>query len=148
MEIRIISIENKADKNLKELIHHYLKQIPFRCSLVDIKCNSVGNEFSQKDLEADQILKKINSDEFLIAMDQKGTLFTSEEFSNKIFSIHHPNISFIIGGAFGLSERILTKANSIISLSKMTFPHKLAKLVLIEQIYRSHKIKINHPYHK
>ena len=96
------------------------------------------------------ILEKISKLDFVILLDIKGTKFSSEKFSdylNKI-SMNHSNICFIIGGAFGVSHEVQVRANATLSFSDMTFPHMLARIMLLEQIYRSIAISQGHPYHK
>ena len=100
--------------------------------------------------EGELILDKIHKTDFVILLDIKGTKFSSEKFSdylNKI-SMNHSSICFIIGGAFGVSESVKSRSNSSLSFSDMTFPHMLARIMLLEQIYRAIAIDHGHPYHK
>ena len=100
--------------------------------------------------EGELILDKIHKTDFVILLDIKGTKFSSEKFSdylNKI-SMNHSSICFIIGGAFGVSDAVKSRANSGLSFSDMTFPHMLARIMLLEQIYRAIAIDHGHPYHK
>ena len=102
------------------------------------------------DHEGELILEKINKTDFVILLDIKGTKFSSEKFEdylNKI-SMNHSSICFIIGGAFGVSNSTKSRANASMSFSDMTFPHMLARIMLLEQIYRASAIQACHPYHK
>ena len=83
-----------------------------------------------------------------ISLDETGKTITSIEFSNLIFNNHFKKIVFFIGGTDGLTGMTLDKSDQILSLSKMTFTHSFAAIILLEQIYRSATIKINHPYHR
>jgi len=100
--------------------------------------------------EKDRILKHINKKDYLIALDIQGIELTSIELSKKIDNIfiNNSNITFIIGGSNGIHDSIKNIVNYKLSFSKMTFPHQLFRLILLEQIYRSFKILNNETYHK
>ena len=104
----------------------------------------------KKELESQNILSKIDSNAFVISLDEKGQTFSSVEMSQQIEKImlNHSNINFIIGGADGLDQAVLDKSNLVMSLSNLTLPHQLVKVFLIEQIYRSYSIINNLPYHR
>ncbi len=101
--------------------------------------------------EGELILEKIHKTDFIILTDINGTKFSSSkkfsDYLNKI-SMSHNSICFIIGGAFGVSDNVKSIANASLSFSDMTFPHMLARIMLLEQIYRAIAISNNHPYHK
>lgn len=99
--------------------------------------------------EAKQLLKRINADDYLILLDDKGKEYTSHEFSEhllKLFQLSAPRIIFLAGGAYGFDESFYHRANHKLSLSKMTLPHDLCRLVFLEQLYRALTIANNHPY--
>ena len=100
--------------------------------------------------ESKSILSKLKDSEFTISFDIKGESVSSEKFTQIIKSCIENNkkANFIIGGSFGLSDEILNSSNKIISISEMTFPHRLFKIILMEQIYRAFSILNNSPYHK
>ena len=100
--------------------------------------------------EGELILEKINKTDFVILLDIKGTKFSSEKFSDYLnkLSMNHSSICFVIGGAFGLSDNVKSRSNASMSFSDMTFPHMLARIMLLEQIYRAMAIACGHPYHK
>jgi len=101
--------------------------------------------------EGDAIINRLSTREYTIALDLKGTTYNSEDFAEKIRKLRvqgKSNITFIIGGSHGLSKAVLKKSNDAISFSKMTFPHQLMQVILIEQVYRAFKIINNEPYHK
>ena len=95
-------------------------------------------------------MENIRNDSYVIPLDLKGKQFTSEEFSSKLENIQtqgYSNITFIIGGTLGLTSEILNRANECICFSKMTFPHQLIRVFLLEQIFRGFKISKNETYH-
>ena len=101
-------------------------------------------------IEAERIVKNIGPKDYVITLEIEGKELTSLEFSEKISDIltTNSNITFIIGGSYGLEESIKKEANYSLSFSKMTFPHQLFRVILLEQIYRSFKIMNNESYHK
>ncbi len=103
-----------------------------------------------KEKEGFSIIKQIKKDSYVIALDLKGKSYSSEEFSKKIedISLYNSHITFIIGGSLGLSNDVILKSNESICFSKMTFPHQLMRVILLEQIYRAFKIANNEIYHK
>ena len=104
-----------------------------------------------KNKECNKILQAIHKDSFVFCLDLKGKNFSSEEFSQKIDDIalnSNSHITFIIGGTLGLNDDVLKKKKKKISFSKMTFPHQLMQVILLEQIYRAFKINNNETYHK
>jgi len=154
MIIKIISIGNKLNKWESETIDFYLKQLPknIKVDFVDLKSQQNPNYSNKEviDKESQLIKSKIPDKDFVIAWDSSGEQISSEAFSKLIFKHReiNNNISFIIGGSFGLSSNILKRSNQILSASLFTFPHKLFKLIIVEQIYRAHTIINNMPYHK
>jgi len=122
-----------------------------------LKPEFLGNNLSKKDIkkikdkEGKKILSKVDNRDYVIALDRLGKSLSSVDFSKKIKRLRvtgKSNITFIIGGSYGLSKEVLKRANLKLSFSKMTFPHQLMKVILLEQIYRSFKIIKNEPYHK
>lgn len=104
-----------------------------------------------KEKEAERILKQIKDGMYVVALDMKGKEYDSVAFSehlNRLMVTGESNLAFVIGGSLGLHERVLTRADERISFSKMTFPHQLMRVILLEQIYRANRILKNEPYHK
>ena len=119
------------------------EKIPNNASEKD--CNYI------KDKESKNIINHLKKESYIIALDLNGKQYTSEDFSKKINNIslnYNSSITFIIGGSLGLSTEILNKSNESISFSKMTFPHQLFRVFLLEQIFRAFKISNNESYHK
>lgn len=104
-----------------------------------------------KEKEAERILKQIKDGMYVVALDMKGKEYDSVAFSehlNRLMVTGESNLAFVIGGSLGLHERVLIRADERISFSKMTFPHQLMRVILLEQIYRANRILKNEPYHK
>lgn len=154
MKCKIISISRKPSDWEKQAIQFYSKQLPehFKISHIDVKPAS-SKSMSKKSVlksEGEEILKYIDDDAYLILWDRKGKKITSLGFAELIReqTDYGKNINFIIGGAFGSSEEIIQKSQLTLSASDLTFPHKLFKIFLMEQIFRASAINRNHPYHK
>ena len=108
-------------------------------------------ETNIKNKEAERLLKYIRDDAYLITLEIKGKQLTSEELAQKIDTLGvqgTSHIIFVIGGSLGLGEEVLKRSNYALSFSKMTFPHQLMRVILLEQIYRSYRINCGKPYHK
>ena len=143
--IKIITVGKIKENYLKEAINDYQKRINkyHKLEIIEIEDDNIINE-------KDRILKHINKKDYLIALDIQGIELTSIEVSKKIDNIfiNNSNITFIIGGSNGIHDSIKNIVNYKLSFSKMTFPHQLFRLILLEQIYRSFKILNNESYHK
>ena len=150
--IKIITVGNIKEKYLKEAIEEYKKRISRYTNIEIIEVSDEGLVEKEKaiKLEGNKIEKYISNRDYLITLEIEGRQFTSEEFASKIdqILIENSNITFVIGGSYGLSEEIKTKSNLHLSFSKMTFPHQLFRVLLLEQIYRAYKINNNESYHK
>lgn len=152
MKIKIIAIGNKMLSWINEAFENYILRITHEFSplLIEIKPEKKFASIEQKKLnEAHKILGYLNK-EYLIILDDKGTQFTSSEFSQKLkyWSENLKSIVFVIGGAEGIHEEILNKANLVWSLSKATFPHTFVRVMIAEQLFRAYSILENHPYHR
>lgn len=146
--IKIIVVGKLKNKELITLINNYQKMIPRKLDIITIKDESTSDKIN---IEGNKILKQIKADDFVITLEIKGNQLSSEElatFINDIEVNKQNDIVFVIGGSFGLDISISQRANYKLSFSKMTFPHNLMQLILIEQIYRAYMINSNHPYHK
>lgn len=159
MKISIISVGKLKEKYLVDGIAEYKKRISKYAEVNEIvlkdepipdKSNdTIDNDIKFK--EGKKIIENIPQNSFVITLDLKGHMLDSVELANKIEEIktyNNSHIVFIIGGSLGISKEVLTKANYSLCFSKMTFPHQLMKLILMEQIYRAFKINNNETYHK
>ncbi len=138
--IRIIRI-GKVPKSKD--IDDYIKKIK-AIEIITIKDEKAKNDDFLKQKEGKKLLNKCKG--YVIALSEDGEQLDSIAFAKVLEK--NPDITFLIGGAFGLSEEVKKKANYVLSLSKMTFPHEMAYLILVEQIYRAERIMEGHPYHK
>lgn len=155
MKFSIISIAHKAPAWINHGVEEYLKRINrgvYNCELIEIKSNRNPNHSVSENmqLEAQKIEAQIKSGSYLVILDEKGESLSSIKFADKIDQIkqHNSHITLVIGGADGISDQLKSKANYIFSLSKLTYPHQLVKIVILEQIYRAISILENHPYHR
>jgi 23S rRNA (pseudouridine1915-N3)-methyltransferase len=151
MHIKVFSIEKSSNKTIEVLNKEYIKMISKHGSIEDIVLfnKNIASAQSKGGTEARESYRKVYEPHlkgYNIALDVEGSVCDSFEFS-KIFD-NEMNINFFIGGAYGFDNEFLEKTQKIISLSKLTYAHKIAKAVLYEQIYRGLCIRSNHPYHK
>jgi 23S rRNA (pseudouridine1915-N3)-methyltransferase len=151
--IKIISTGSQPSKEINHLIDSYSHKISTYSKIewINLQLKSKDKNIKiKKELESQNILSKIDSNAFVISLDEKGQTFSSVEMSHQLEKImlNHSNINFIIGGADGLDQTVLDKSNLVMSLSNLTLPHQLVKVFLIEQIYRSYSIINNLPYHR
>lgn len=127
------------------------KEIKLELQELGMESPSSMSEAEVKEREADQLLKKLPQFDYVIVLDEVGKESTSREIERLLSSrmqVGTRNLAFVIGGAFGFSERIRQAADTILSLSKLTFPHQLVRLIVIEQIYRAHTMMRGIKYHK
>lgn len=150
--IKIITVGQIKENYLKEAIEEYQKRIQKYTSLeiIELKDEGLVEEEKARKIEAEKIEKYLGERDYIITLEIEGKEYTSVEFAEKLrnIQIEASNITFIIGGSYGLAESIKQKAKMHLSFSKMTFPHQLFRVILLEQIYRSYKINNNESYHK
>lgn len=158
LHINVVCVGKIKENFFKDAIAEYSKRLSRFCNLDIIELPdekipdnaslAVENEIKEK--EGRNIINHLKKDNFVIALDLKGKEFSSVEFSKKIsdISLNFSNITFIIGGSLGLSSSALEHCQSSICFSKMTFPHQLIRIFLLEQLYRGFKIANNETYHK
>lgn len=159
MKITVITVGKIKEKYLKDAISEYSKRLNKYCKLeiievADEKTPDNASEVVEdiiRSKEAERILKYVKDDAYIITLEIGGKQLSSEELADKIDKLGIQGIShiiFIIGGSIGLGKEVLIKSNYALSFSKMTFPHQLMRVILLEQIYRSYRIISNEPYHK
>ena len=150
--IKIISVGQLKEQYLKDAVNEYLKRIKkyTNIEIIEIKDEGFSEEVKALKIEAERISKYISEKDYVITLEIEGKEMTSIEFAKKIDNIfiQNSNITFIIGGSYGLDNEIKAKSNYKLSFSKMTFPHQLFRVLLLEQIYRAYKINNNENYHK
>ena len=159
MKITVITVGKIKEKYLKDAIAEYSKRLGKYCKLeiievADEKTPDNASEVVEaaiRSKEAERILKYVKDDAFVITLEINGKQLSSEELADKIDKLGvqgTSHIIFIIGGSIGLGQEVLQKSNYALSFSKMTFPHQLMRVILLEQIYRSYRIINHEPYHK
>ena len=149
--IKIITVGKIKEEYLGEAIKEYEKRIRKYCKLeiIEVK-DEAFDEVKTLLRERDSIMKYISDKDYIVTMEIEGTQMDSVTFANKLDSImmNNSDITFIIGGSYGLHEDIKNMSNLKLSFSKMTFPHQLFRVILLEQIFRAFKILNNETYHK
>ena len=159
MKITVLTVGKIKEKYLKDAIAEYSKRLSKYCKLEIIEVADEKTPDNASDVveegirnkEGERLLKYIKDDAFVITLEINGKLLTSEELSDKINKLGiggTSHIIFVIGGSIGLGKEVLKRSNFALSFSKMTFPHQLMRVILLEQIYRSYRIINNEPYHK
>lgn len=159
MNITILCIGKLKERYWTEAVQEYSKRLGKYCTLTinELKEEkapdnaSAAEETAVKEAEGKSILKQIKKDAYVIALEIQGKELTSEALSEKIEALGvagKSDLVFLIGGSLGLSDEVLARADFRLSFSKMTFPHQMMRVILLEQIYRSFKIIRNETYHK
>lgn len=150
--IKIICVGKIKEKYLLDAITEYQKRISkyTDIKIIELKDYNLEDIHKSIELERERIERYLDSKDYLITLEIEGKEISSIEFSKVMDKAYtsHSNISFIIGGSNGLSENIKKKANYHLSFSKLTFPHQLFRVLLLEQIFRAYKINNNERYHK
>lgn len=159
LHINIICTGKIKETFFKDAVDEYSKRLSKYCTLniTELLDEKIPNNASEKDLEiikekeSKNMMNIIKKGSYIICLDPNGKHYSSEEFSKKIEDIsfnYSSSITFIIGGSLGISKSLLNICNEKISFSKMTFPHQLFRIILLEQIFRAFKISNNETYHK
>ncbi|RWR08972.1 23S rRNA (pseudouridine(1915)-N(3))-methyltransferase RlmH [Siminovitchia fortis] len=159
MNITIISVGKIKEKHMKQGIDEYLKRLSAytKINILELPDEKAPENLSQtqmkqiKQKEGGRILDKIHPDAHVIALAIEGKQASSEQFSEhlgRLSASGKNSVVFVIGGSLGLSEEVMRRADEALSFSKMTFPHQLMRLILVEQVYRAFRILRGEPYHK
>lgn len=159
MNINVIGVGKIKEKYLKLGIDEFKKRLSKYCKLdiIELDDEKAPEKLSEKEMikvkekEGKKILSKIKDTSYVIALAIDGKNLSSEELADKMSDLAvrgNSNITFVIGGSLGLSDEVLDRADYKLSFSKMTFPHQLMRLILLEQVYRAYRINNNEPYHK
>lgn len=159
MNISIITVGKLKEKYLKQGIDEYLKRLSAyaKMEMIEVPDEKAPEELSETEMiqvkqkEGERILSKIHPDAYVIALAIEGKMKSSEELADsldKLATYGKSKVAFVIGGSLGLSQEVLQRADEKLSFSKMTFPHQLMKLILLEQVYRAFRINRGEPYHK
>jgi 23S rRNA (pseudouridine1915-N3)-methyltransferase len=159
LHINIVCVGKLKEKYLQDALAEYSKRLSKYCNLniIELPDEKLPNNLNDslikqiKSKESNNIFSHIEKGSYVLTLDLKGKQYSSEEFSQKITNISlnsYSNITFVIGGTLGLDENVLKNSNELICFSKMTFPHQLIRIFLLEQIFRAFKISNNETYHR
>lgn len=156
--LKIIAVGKLKEKHFKDAYDEYEKRLGKFTKIETIEINeekindeNESNMNLAKTKEGERILKKISDSDYVILFDVQGKMIDSLEFANKMdkyFTSGKSNICFVLGGSYGFSKQVYDRSNELISMSRLTFPHQFARVMAIEQIYRTFKINNNEKYHK
>jgi 23S rRNA (pseudouridine1915-N3)-methyltransferase len=155
MQIRLIAVGKTDHAAIQSLVEEYSKRLGFYIKfeleiIPDLKNSKNLSEASQKEKEGELILKKVQTSDELVLLDEQGKQYSSVDFSEylqKKMNAGLKQLIFVIGGPYGFSEEVYQRANGKISLSKMTFSHQMVRVFFVEQLYRAFTILKNEPYH-
>lgn len=159
MKITCVVVGKIKEKYFTDAIKEYSKRLSRYCKLEIVELAdektpdgaSAAEELAIREKEGERILKALKDDAYVIALAIEGKMLDSVELSRKIESLGVGGVShiaFVIGGSLGLAPAVMKRADYALSFSRMTFPHQLMRVVLLEQLYRSYRIMKNEPYHK
>ena len=159
MKITVITVGKIKEKYLRDAIAEYAKRLSRYCKLeiVEVADEKTPDQASEtveeqiRDKEGERILKYIRDDMYVITLEIGGKMLSSEELADKVNMLGiqgQSSVAFVIGGSIGLGREVLKRSDYALSFSKMTFPHQLMRVILLEQVYRSYRIINGEPYHK
>lgn len=159
LKIKIITVGKLKEKYLVQGINEYLKRLQSygKVEIIEVADEKAPENLSDAEMlqvkgkEGERILAKINDQEYVFVLAINGKQFSSEEFSKEIEQLGingKSQVAFVIGGSLGLSDQVLKRSQQQMSFGKLTYPHQLMRLVLVEQIYRGFRIMRGEPYHK
>ncbi|MCY7769419.1 23S rRNA (pseudouridine(1915)-N(3))-methyltransferase RlmH [Bacillus haynesii] len=159
MNISIVAIGKLKEKYLKQGIDEYIKRLSAyaKVDIIEMPDEKAPENLSDQDMkivkdkEGERILSKISPDAHVIALAIEGKMKSSEELADnmdRLATYGKSKVTFVIGGSLGLSDAVLKRADEKLSFSRMTFPHQLMRLILLEQVYRAFRINRGEPYHK
>ncbi|MBF8970787.1 23S rRNA (pseudouridine(1915)-N(3))-methyltransferase RlmH [Streptococcus sp. NLN76] len=159
MRVKFLTVGKLKEKYLRDGIQEYQKRLSRFCQveMIEVADERIPDKASSREKaaiiekEGQKIEAKIQDRDFLVVLAIEGKLQSSEELSQALAGATlngHSTLTFVIGGSLGLSDRIKTRANLLLSFGRMTLPHQLMKMILVEQVYRSFMIQEGSPYHK
>lgn len=148
--IKIVCVGKIKEKYLSLALTEYLKRLSKYTKIDIVQVADEANAEKALKVEGEKILSKIRDDEYVIALDISGESISSIDFAKKIDNVFnsYSKLVFVIGGSYGLSSQVKKRSDYLLSFSKMTFPHQMFRVILLEQIYRAYKINNNESYHK
>lgn len=153
-KIKIVAVGKIKEKFLQDAFKEYHKRLGRYCDLRVVEKDDAPDSWPLSKVltfEADQILKNLNKDDYVILCDLHGKHLSSEDFAQKIKDLSFAGITevvFVIGGSWGLADVLRQRANFALALSKLTFTHQFSRIILVEQLFRAFKINAEEKYHK
>lgn len=159
MKITLVSVGKLKEKYLKQGIQEYMKRLSAyaKVDIVEVADEKAPENMSDAEMlevkrkEGERILSHISQDTYVITLEINGKMLSSEQLAAKVDELAtygKSKIAFVIGGSLGISEEVQKRSNLALSFSKMTFPHQVMRLILLEQVYRAFRINRGEPYHK
>jgi 23S rRNA (pseudouridine1915-N3)-methyltransferase len=159
MKITIISVGKLKEKYLKQGIEEYLKRLTAyaKVDIIEVADEKAPENMSEAEMvevkrkEGERILSHVGQDTYVITLEINGKMLTSEQLAAKMDELAtygKSKLAFVIGGSLGISEEVQKRSDYALSFSKMTFPHQVMRLILLEQVYRGFRINRGEPYHK
>ena len=155
MKIRLLTVGDTSDRRMREAIDGYVKRaghyIPFEMTVIsDVKVSRSAGEAKQKEAEGEKILSRIQNGDRVILLDERGKEMSSREFATsleRLMATMQRDVIFVIGGPYGFSPAVYSRADSMLSLTRMTMTHEMVRLLFVEQVYRAMTIIRGEPYH-
>ncbi len=147
MKISLITVGKLKSDPLLQIWHDYTKRLNWPLTVKEISSSYKDRTQTMED-EATRIINALPKQSYVISLDENGTNMSSKDFAALIEQAQGQNLTFVIGGAFGLSQKVLEKSQKKIAFGPATWPHQLVRVMLVEQLYRAQQILQGHPYHK
>ncbi|MBI1178914.1 MAG: 23S rRNA (pseudouridine(1915)-N(3))-methyltransferase RlmH [Alphaproteobacteria bacterium] len=151
MNLSIVAVGRAKAGAERTLFEHYRKRLPWSLDVIEVEEKRPLEAAALRDREADLLLGKVPQGAVVVALDQRGDAWSSEELASRLAGWRdggRPRAAFLIGGATGHGEAVRARADSLFSLGNLTWPHMLVRAMLAEQLYRAWSITANHPYHR
>lgn len=150
MHLHLRAIGKLKEKSALELLTQYHKRLPWKLSIAEHEVKHYSTAQERKEAEGAWLLSGLAKSSLLIALDERGKSYDSIQFAHMLqqWREQHGDVTFVIGGADGLSDAVKTRAHSLISFGALTWPHQLVRIMLVEQLYRASTILSGHPYHR
>ncbi|MEN8258648.1 MAG: 23S rRNA (pseudouridine(1915)-N(3))-methyltransferase RlmH [Thermodesulfobacteriota bacterium] len=153
MHITILAPGKTKEMYIQQGVDDFLTRLNryTKATLIEVKVKGRAAKSGDKDLEADSLLGRVPAGSYLVSLDPRGSSLSSEQLASNIRKLENQGtgvMTFVIGGPQGISEKVLNQSSLVLSLSKMTFTHDMARLLLVEQLYRAYSINAGSGYHK
>ena len=154
MKIRLLAVGTRAPGWVKEGYDEYAKRMPVAMKLtleeVAVPSRHGGDVSRRKAAEGEKLLRRLNANDYVVALDERGKAFSTEQLARRlnVWRQQGDSVALLVGGADGLDDSCINRSNETWSLSPLTFPHALVRVIVAEQLYRAHSLLSGHPYHR